>query len=62
MIESNYKKKYYNNLKALQLNKCTNMNPGKFDLNEFNQIHDINDPKYVRLLARSPALLNVGLS
>lgn len=39
MIESNYKKQYFNNLKALQFNKCRNMNPGKFELSEFNKIH-----------------------
>ena len=62
MIESNYKKKYYNNLKALQLNECRNMNPAKFNLSQFNKILEIDDPKFVKLLARSPALVNVGLS
>lgn len=38
MISSNYKKKYFNNLKALQLNRCTNLNPN-FNLAYWNKLN-----------------------
>ena len=62
MIESNYPRQYFNGLKALQFNECSNLNPRNFNLSYFNKIHDIGDPKFVKLLAQSPSLLNVGLS
>ncbi len=37
MISSNYKKAYHNNLKALQLDNCSNMNPS-FTLAHFNKL------------------------
>lgn len=55
MIASNYKKVYYNNLKALQLNQCNNMNPN-FSLSHFNKLVTKNDPEYVKLFAQSPNL------
>ena len=37
MISSNYKKAYYNNLKALQFDNCSYMNPN-FTLTHFNKL------------------------
>lgn len=62
MISSNYKKEYFNNLKALQLNRCGNLNPGNFNLAYFNKLNYREDPDFVKLLARSPHLTNVSLS
>lgn len=61
MISSNYTKKYFNNLKALQLNRCGNLNPN-FNLTYFNKLNYREDPEFVKLLARSTSLYNVSLS
>lgn len=44
MIASNYKKVYYNNLKALQLDSCSNLNPSNFNLAHYNKLVTKNDP------------------
>lgn len=44
MIASNYKKVYFNNLKALQLDCCTNLNPSNFTLAHYNKIVEKKDP------------------
>lgn len=56
MIASNYKKVYYNNLRALQLDNCANMNPGNFTLAHYNKLVEKKDPEYVKLFAQSPCL------
>jgi len=61
MIASNYKKVYYNNLKALQMNQCNNMNPN-FSLAHFNKLVTKNDPEYVKLFSESPNLESLMLS
>ena len=38
MIASNYKKSYYNNLKAFQLDNCQNLNPSQFSLAHYNKL------------------------
>lgn len=43
MISSNYKKDYFNNLKALQLNRCGVLNPN-FNLAYFNKLNYKEDP------------------
>jgi len=43
MISSNFKKEYYNNLKALQLNRCGALNPN-FNLSYFNKLNNKEDP------------------
>lgn len=62
MISSNYAKEYFNNLKALQLNLCGNLNPSNFNLAYFNKLNKKEDPEFVKILARSPNLENVSLS
>lgn len=49
MIPSNYPKVYYNNLRALQLSNCSNLNPN-FVLSHFNKLVTKVDPEYVKLL------------
>lgn len=61
MISSNYKKDYFNNLKALQLNRCGVLNPN-FNLAYFNKLNHKEDPEFVKLLARTPHLTNISLS
>lgn len=61
MIASNYKSVYYNNLKALQLDKCTNF-ISTFNLSHFNKLITKEDPNYVKILARSSKLESVQLS
>lgn len=61
MISSNYKKEYFNNLRALHLNRCGNLNPS-FNLAYWNKLNYKEDPEFVKLLARSPNLSNVALS
>lgn len=53
MISSNFTKSYFNNLKALQLNYCGNLNPGSFNLAYWNRLNYKEDPEFVKLLARS---------
>ncbi len=43
MIASNYQKVYYNNLKALQLDLCPNLNPS-FILQNHNKLVTKKDP------------------
>jgi hypothetical protein len=43
MISSNYPKKYYNNLKALQLDLCYSLNPS-FNLSNHNKLTNKEDP------------------
>lgn len=50
MIEQNFKKAFYNNLKALQLDYCSNLNPN-FNLAHYNKLLVKKDPDYVKLFA-----------
>lgn len=61
MIASNYKKVYYNNLKALQLDNCSNLNPSNFSLAHYNKLVEKKDPEYVRLFSLSPCLESLNL-
>ncbi len=60
MIASNYKKAYYNNLKALQLDGCPNLNP-TFNLAHYNKLVTKYDPEYVKLFSYSPNLESLNL-
>lgn len=60
MIASNYKKVYFNNLKALQLDNCAMLNP-TFTLAHFNKLVEKKDPQYVKLFAQSPCLESINL-
>ena len=55
MIASNYKKQFYNNLKALQWSYCSNINPS-FNLANYNKLVHKIEPEFVKLLADSPHL------
>ena len=55
MIATNYKKEFFNNLKALQLNYSNNMNPA-FNLTHYNKLVNKVEPDFVKLLADSPNL------
>ncbi len=43
MIASNYKKVYYNNLKSLQLNNGSSLNP-VFNIAHYNKLNEKKDP------------------
>ena len=60
MIATNYKKHFYNNLKALQLNYCTNLNPN-FSLINYNKLVNKTEPDFVKLLADSPQLTTLQI-
>lgn len=49
-------------MKALQLNRCGNLNPANFNLTYWNKLNYKEDPEFVKLLARSPNMTNVSLS
>ena len=55
MIASNYKKEYFNNLKALQFDRCSNLNPN-FVLSHHNKLVEKKDPEYVKLFSHSTNL------
>lgn len=55
MIAGNYPKTFFNNLKGLQLNTCTNLNP-TFSLAHYNKLINKVEPDFVKLLANSPKL------
>jgi Ran GTPase-activating protein (RanGAP) involved in mRNA processing and transport len=55
MIAGNYNKVFYNNLCALQLNVCGNLNPA-FVLSHYNKLVNKKEPEYVKILADSPRL------
>ena len=55
MIATNYKKEFFNNLTALQLNFSNNLNPG-FSLAHYNKLVNKVEPNIVKLLANSPNL------
>jgi hypothetical protein len=55
MIASNYKKEYYNNLRALQLDNGKNLNPN-FNLNHYNKLVNKKEPEFVKILAESQRL------
>lgn len=61
MLSSNYKKVYFNNLKALQFNNCISMNPTNFSLSYFNKLKKKVDSEYVKLFAQSPCLESINL-
>jgi len=56
MIEANYKKTYYNNLKALDFECSRYLNPIDFNLTHYNKLLEKKDPEYVKLFAQSPKL------
>lgn len=55
MIAGNYNKVFYNNLRALQLDRCANLNPN-FVLSHHNKLVNKKEPEYVKILADSPHL------
>lgn len=55
MIAGNYQKTYFNNLKALQLDECKNLNPN-FVLANYNKLVNKKEPEYVKILADSSCL------
>jgi hypothetical protein len=59
MISANYPKKFFNNIKALQLDNCT-INPG-FNLTQHNKLSFKQDPDLVKLIARSERLETLSL-
>lgn len=59
MISANYPKKFFNNLKALQLDSCA-INPN-FNLQNHNKLTNKQDPDLVRLIARSEKLETLSL-
>lgn len=61
MIASNYKKTYFNNLKALQLDNCSNLNPSNFSLAHYNKLKEKTDPEYVKLFSQSPCLESLNM-
>lgn len=61
MIASNYIAEYYNNLRALQISRCSSINPS-FNLSHFKQLHRKEDPNLVKLIARSQNLTNISVS
>ena len=60
MIATNYKKEFYSNLKALQLNNCLNLNPN-FNLQHHNKLVNKVEPSWVKLLANSQKLTTLEL-
>ena len=60
MISTNYKKEFFNNLKALQLNYGNNLNPN-FSLVHYNKLVNKVEPDFVKLLANSPNLNTLEL-
>lgn len=60
MIATNYTKEFYNNLKALQLNNCNNLNPS-FSLQHYNKLVNKVEPDWVKLLADSQKLTTLEL-
>ena len=60
MISTNYERKFYNNLKALQFNYCNNLNPN-FSLAHYNKLVNKKEPEFVKLLANSPHLQTLEL-
>jgi Ran GTPase-activating protein (RanGAP) involved in mRNA processing and transport len=59
MISANYPKKFFNNLRALQLDNCA-INPN-FNLVQFNKLTNKEDPDLVKLIARSDRLETLSL-
>ena len=59
MISANYPKRFFNNLRALQLDNCS-INPG-FNLTQFNKLTNKSDPDLVKLIARSEKLETLSL-
>ncbi len=59
MISANYPKKFYNNLKALQLDQCS-VNV-YFNLTQHNKLTVKEDPDVVKLIARSERLETFSL-
>jgi hypothetical protein len=55
MIAVNYPKTYYNNLKALQFDNCSNLNP-PFVLSNYEKLVNKTEPEYVKILADSQNL------
>ena len=55
MIATNYKKQFFNNIKALQLNYSNNLNPN-FNLTHYNKLVNKVEPDFVKLLVNSPNL------
>ena len=51
MISANYPKKFYNNLKAIQMDQCS-VNV-YFNLTQHNKLTIKEDPDVVKLIARS---------
>lgn len=60
MISTNYKKEFFNNLRALQLNYGNNLNPN-FSLVHYNKLVNKAEPDFVKLLANSPNLNTLEL-
>jgi len=60
MIATNYKKEFYSNLKALQLNNCNNLNPA-FSLQHYNKLVNKIEPEWVKLLADSQQFTTLEL-
>lgn len=52
MTKTDFDKKFYNNLKALEFDECSNIYSG-FNINDFKK-YDRKDPEIMRLYARSP--------
>lgn len=55
MIAGNYKKQYFNNIKALQLDNCRSLNPN-FILSHYNKLVNKKEPEYVKIFSDSPRL------
>jgi hypothetical protein len=60
MIAGNYQKFFYNNLKALQLDNCSNLNPG-FVLAHYEKLVNKKEPEFVKILADSPNLTTLHI-
>jgi hypothetical protein len=60
MIATNYKKEFFNNLRTLQFNYCSNLNPG-FSLAHYNKLVNKVEPEMVKLFANSPNLQTLEL-
>jgi hypothetical protein len=58
MIAVNYPKSYYNNLKALQLDTCSNLNPS-FVLSNYEKLVNKTEPEFVKILSDSPNLYSL---
>lgn len=59
MISANFPKRFFNNLRALQLDNCA-INPA-FNLTQFNKLTNKEDPDLVKLIARSERLETLSL-